>query len=114
MPNTNSSGHSDEAPQKADKTTTLMPLQARGIGLFLFLLGLGLAWWIRSDIVGGVKVAGELVVLTPIALLLGLGILAEPRLLLAQGRDPRLKVIAFVVLGVGLALGLFVRYAFFK
>lgn len=93
--------------------------EVRLFGVFLFLAGLALAWWIKTDVDSGMKVSGKIVIATPAVLLMSLAFVIEPRIMLAnmKGVAPQpaaFKVIGYAVGAVGVAIGFYILFTFFN
>jgi len=93
--------------------------EVRLFGVFLFLAGLALAWWIKTDIDSGMRVSGKIVIATPAVLLMSLAFVIEPRIMLAnmKGAAPQpaaFKVIGYAVGAVGVAIGFYILFTFFN
>jgi len=91
----------------------------RLFGVFLFLAGLALAWWIKSDVDSGMRVSGKIVIATPAVLLASLAFVIEPRIMLAnmKGAAPQpaaFKVVGYAVGAVGAAIGFYILFTFFN
>ncbi len=89
-------------------------------GVLVFAAGVCLAVVFWNEYHSGSELfSAKLLIMTPVILLLGLTYILEPRVLLASKSNASalpilFKVVNYVLLFVGLAIGFYIRYVVFK
>lgn len=87
----------------------------RIMGAVLLIIGLLGALWAYNAYKTGGEIESVFLAIIPICLIYGGAIIAEPRLSLNDGSDDRtFKIVAAVIIGVGLIIGLYIRFVIFK
>ena len=94
-------------------------LQVRLFSTLLFFVGLGLAWWIKTDVDSGTKASANIIIVTPAILLTSLAAIIDPRITLAgmKGVAPQpiaFKFVGYAVVATGIGIGLYIVFTFFK
>jgi hypothetical protein len=93
--------------------------KGRIFGTLLFVIGLGVTYWLKSVYDSGGSIDERAFVVGPAGTFFGLASVVQPRIFLAGRRDgppqpPVYRVLAIVIGLLGVGLGLLVRFTLFK
>jgi drug/metabolite transporter (DMT)-like permease len=95
----------------------IMRKHPRSVGVAIFLLGIGLAVWLKHTYDTGSATTEKAIVGVPMVLLYGLAITVQPRLMLLKGEfgsaPTVVKAMIILIAIVGVGLGFLLRHLVF-